>query len=247
MGTAISWTTETWNPVTGCSRVSEGCRHCYAERLSLKFGWSQQPWTAQNAKSNVRERDERLSKPYKIKTPSRIFVNSMSDMFHPLVSDDFIGKIFDVMADNPQHTFQILTKRPERLTDWPQSVWRNNIWMGTSIEDQSVLYRVDQLRQSKAHTRFLSAEPLLGPLHDLDLRGIHWVIVGGESGPGYRPMDHAWARSIRDQCVANRTAFFFKQDAAYRTETRCWLVEEDGSRWQWQQYPGNLTSPRKMI
>lgn len=236
-GTIISWTNETWNPTTGCSRVSDGCRNCYAERLSLKFGWSKYPWTANHASENVICHPDRLRKPYAIKKPSRIFVNSMSDLFHPEIPDEFIARVFAVMNDLPQHTFQILTKRPERAATW-FGPWTPNIWMGTSVEDSRVTHRIDALRQCHAITRFLSCEPLIGSLGDVDLSGIHWVIVGGESGPGYRPMHHDWARAIRDQCVRDHVAFFFKQDAAFRTETRPHL---DGMKWA--QYPGQLTPP----
>jgi len=238
MGTAISWADETWNPVTGCSRVSEGCRNCYAEALSLARGWSALPWTAANAARNVREHPERLRKPFSWKEPRRVFVNSMSDLFHELVSDAFIARVFDVMV-RTAHTFQILTKRPERAAKW-DGPWTDRIWLGASIEDRKNLGRIAALRQSGARVRFLSLEPLLEDLGALDLRGIHWVIVGGESGPHFRPMDHAWARSVRDQCVAAGVPFFFKQSAARRTEVGTALVEADGSKSIWQQYPGEL-------
>lgn len=245
VSTIISWTNETWNPVTGCSRVSEGCRNCYAERLSLKFRWSAKPWTANNAAENVICRPKRLRKPYAIKKPSRIFTNSMSDMWHDQVPDSFIAEIFAVMNDTPQHTYQILTKRPERCAEWP-GPWTPNIWMGTSIEDARVAGRADALRRCKAQVRFLSAEPLIGSLTDLNIEGIHWVIVGGESGPGFRKMEMEWARELRAACVTQKIAYFFKQDSAFRTETRPWLVEPDGSRWEWHQYPGHLIAPTRL-
>jgi protein gp37 len=245
MGTAISWTNETWNPTTGCSRVSDGCRHCYAERLSLKFGWSKKPWTANNAEENVLCHPNRLSKPYSFKNPSRVFVNSMSDLFHPLIPDDFVRQVFDVMIDTPQHTYQILTKRPERAALWP-GPWADNIWMGTSVEDSRVANRIDALLQCPAVVRFLSCEPLIGPLPELYLSGIDWVIVGGESGPGFRQMPHEWAREIRDQCVAQHIAFFFKQSAAYRTEIGTALEEVDGSKHVWHQFPGHLFPPERV-
>ncbi len=217
MSTRISWTDETWNPTTGCSRVSEGCRFCYAEALSLRFGWSKKPWTHKNAPENIILHPERLNKPRTWKTPRRVFVNSMSDLFHELIPDGFIAQVFDIMNEFPQHTFQVLTKRPERAAAW-RGPWTANIWVGTSIEDRHVLHRIDALRQCKAHVRFLSFEPLLGPIGDIDLTGIHWVIVGGESGPHYRTMDHGWVRKIRDQCVAHGIAFFFKQSAAPQSE-----------------------------
>lgn len=242
MGTLISWTDETWNPVTGCSRVSEGCRHCYAATLSARFGWTKKPWTAPYAAENVVCHPTRLGKPATWKTPKRVFVNSMSDLFHPQVPDEFIARVFDVMVAFPQHTFQILTKRPERAAIW-SGPWAENIWMGTSVEDHRVVHRINSLRQCKAMTRFISFEPLIGPVGWVDLAGIDWAIVGGESGPGYRPMDHAWARQIRDQCDEFMTAFFFKQSAAPRTEMGTSLIHEDGTRWEWRQFPGHLIPP----
>jgi protein gp37 len=162
-----------------------------------------------------------------------------------LIPDDFIARVFAVMADCPQVTFQVLTKRPERAAHWG-GPWPENIWMGTSVEDARVVHRVDSLRGCAAQTRFLSCEPLIGPLGSVGLTGIHWVIVGGESGPGYRPMDHAWARQIRDACIEQGTGFFFKQSSAFRTEVGTALEHEDGSKWIWQQYPRNLT-PARMI
>jgi protein gp37 len=238
VGTKIRWTNETWNPTTGCSRVSAGCKHCYAEQLSLRFKWSEKPWTARNAHLNVRLHPDRLRKPYSWREPRRVFVNSMSDLFHPLIPDEFIADVFKVMCALPQHTFQILTKRPERAAGW-SGPWPANIWMGTSVEDERVVRRIDELRECGACTRFLSAEPLLGPLGKVDLTGIDWVIVGGESGPGYRRMDHEWARGIRDACVEAGVAFFFKQDSGPRTEMRPWL---DGMIWE--QYPGDVRPPR---
>lgn len=243
MGTIISWTDETWNPTTGCNKVSEGCRNCYAEKLSLRFGWSKKPWTLPNAEENVKIHPNRLKKPYTWKKPSRVFVNSMSDLFHPLVPDEYIAQVFEVMNDLPQHTFQILTKRPERAAEWP-GPWTDNIWQGTSVEDYRVAHRIDSLRECAAKTRFLSCEPLIGPLGDVSFDGIHWVIVGGESGPHMKSgpdnprwMRQEWARQIRDHCVRDGVAYFYKQDSGVRTEMRPWLVEEDGSCWEWHQFP----------
>lgn len=249
MATLISWTDETWNPTTGCSRVSEGCRYCYAEALSLRFGWSKKPWTAANAAENVICHPERLRKPYSWKRPSRVFVNSMSDLFHPMVPDEFVARVFAVMVETPQHTYQVLTKRPERAAAWP-GPWPANVWMGTSVEDQRVVGRIDWLRQCAAQTKFLSCEPLIGRV-DHDLTGIDWVIVGGESGRHMKPgnprwMDMEWARHLRDLALAAGAAFFFKQDSGIRTELRPWLVEEDGSRWRWHQYPGHHTPPERV-
>jgi protein gp37 len=161
----------------------------------------------------------------------------MSDLFHELIPDEFIGDVFTVMADLPQHTFQILTKRPDRAAAWA-GPWPSNIWMGTSVENRRATSRIDQLRDCPAAIRFISAEPLLGALGPLKLEGIHWMIVGGESGPGHRTMHHDWARDIREQCGAAQVAFFFKQDSGPRTEMRPWL---DGL--VWEQYPGDLKPP----
>jgi protein gp37 len=161
----------------------------------------------------------------------------MSDLFHDRVPDDFIAAVFRVMAETPHHTYQILTKRPERAATWP-GPWPRHVWMGTSIEDQRVAGRLDHLRRCRAAVRFVSAEPLLGPL-TLDWAGIAWAIVGGESGPDHRPMAMAWARSLRDQCVAAGVAFFLKQQSGPRPGMRPWLIEEDGTQSEWRQYPGS--------
>jgi len=242
--TAISWTKVTWNPLRGCSKVSEGCRHCYAETLSLKSGWTKLPWTAQNAAENVREVPGKLREPYALKEPSRVFVNSMSDLFHPLISDAYRARVFAVMTDLPQHTFQVLTKRPELAATWP-GPWADNIWLGASIESARHLDRLEHLRASGAMVRFVSAEPLLAPWWtNVNLDGIDWVIVGGESGPEHRPMPHAWGRDILTNCQLQNVAYFFKQSAAQRTELGTALRHEDGSFWSWQQFPGQLTPPQ---
>ena len=238
--TKISWASTTWNPVHGCSKVSAGCDRCYAETLSLRMGWTKKAWTGENAAENVKVKPHKLREPYTYKEPCRVFVNSMSDLYHPLVPDDYLAKVFDVMVDLPQHVFQILTKRPRRAARW-QGEWSPNIWQGTSVENKKTLFRIDQLRECQAKTLFLSLEPLLEPLGELNLTGIHWVIVGGESGKGYREMDHAWARDIRDQCVDKGVAFFFKQSAAYRTEMGTELIEADDTKSTWQQFPDTFT------
>lgn len=203
--TSIEWTHRTWNPVTGCTKVSQGCKHCYAERLADRF-WGDRPFT------DVRVHPERLDQPMSIRRPSMIFVNSMSDLFHSDVEELFIRQVFDVMVRCPHHTFQVLTKRGQRLASLGQQLpWPPNIWMGVSVESEDEIQRIDQLRAAPAAVRFLSLEPLIGPLPALDLRGIHWVIVGGESGPQARPMDGKWVRSIRRQCRAAGVPFFFKQ------------------------------------
>lgn len=240
--TAISWTNATWNPTHGCSRVSEGCRHCYAERLSLQKGFTRLPWTKPNEQANVLLKSHKLRDPLTLKEPSRIFVNSMSDLFHPMIPDSYLDRVWDTMRLTPQHTYQILTKRPERAGTW-HGPWLSNIWMGTSIEDRKSLTRLETLRACPALVRFLSLEPLLEDLGPLDLAGIAWVIVGGESGPGYRPMPHAWARSIRDSCLTQHVPFFFKQSAAPRTELGTALHHEDQHFWHWGQYPGQFIPP----
>ena len=239
--TKISWASTTWNPVHGCSKVSAGCDRCYAETLSLRMGWTKKEWTGENAKENVMLKPHKLREPYKYKEPSRVFVNSMSDLYHPQIPDDYLVKVFAIMHDLPQHVFQVLTKRPRRAARW-QGEWTPNIWQGTSVENRKTLFRIDQLRECQAKTLFLSLEPLLEDLGELNLEGIHWVIVGGESGKGYRPMNHAWARAIRDQCQEKGVAFFFKQSAAYRTETGTELEELDGTKTTWQQYPDTMPS-----
>jgi protein gp37 len=241
----ISWTKVTWNPVHGCSKVSEGCRHCYAESLSLRRGWTTQPWTHANATRNVLLKPHKLHEPKKLKEPSRIFVNSMSDMFHEEIPVDYRKQIFDVMNECPQHTFQILTKRPLRAGWWSYG-WADHIWLGVSIEDNKNLrYRLDWLKRSHARVKFISMEPLLEHVQITpdDLRGIDWVIVGGESGKGFRPMPHEWARTIRDACLISETAFFFKQSAAFRTEMGTSLHHGYNQFFKWEQFPDQMTPP----
>lgn len=205
----IEWTDATWNPVTGCTKVSPGCKFCYAERFAERFrGVEGHPY---EQGFDLKIWPERLDQPSKWKEPRRIFVNSMSDLFHPKVSARYISKVFDAMVAAPQHQYQVLTKRPERAAQLASDLpWPNQVWMGTSVENQDYVSRIDELRKIPAQVRFLSCEPLLGPL-EMDLTGIHWVIVGGESGPGARPMKPEWVRSIRKQCRAADVPFFFKQ------------------------------------
>jgi protein gp37 len=289
--TGIEWTDATWNPVTGCSKVSPGCAHCYAETLALgrlagKPGYPGLPWTPENAAANVNTRPDRLDQPIRWRRPRMVFVNSMSDLFHELVPDRFVAEVFAVMALAEHHTFQVLTKRPERmralLNDlmwWAvvegsaQRIWAErhhgqdpsmwlavhgplpNVWLGTSIENRRYIHRADLLRETPAAVRFISAEPLLGPLvrydgPELDLTGIDWLIVGGESGPEHRPMREEWVRDLRDACVTSgplaghtmsgsqlglrvsepfhhhRTSFFFKQDSGPRSGSRGRFVDE---------------------
>ena len=200
---AIEWTDSTWNPVTGCSKVSPGCKHCYAERITERFG---QRFT------DVQLHPARLALPLRWRRPRRIFVNSMSDLFHEEVPGEFIERIFAVMAAAHWHTFQVLTKRAMRLAELaPRLKWPSNVWQGVSVENADYIWRIGCLRQAPSIVRFLSVEPLLGPIPHLPLEGVHWVIVGGESGPQHRSMDPAWVRGIRDQCMEAGVPFFFKQ------------------------------------
>ncbi|GMU22515.1 MAG: hypothetical protein AMXMBFR13_26010 [Phycisphaerae bacterium] len=227
---SIEWTEATWNPVVGCRKVSSGCANCYAERMAKRLAAMAEADEAAGrnpgkkaAYLHVINRRGRwngevyldhsaVEAPLSWTTPRVIFVNSMSDLFHEDVPQDFVQAIFDVMNRCPQHTFQVLTKRPERARDMSSRLrWSTNIWMGTSIENAVVTDRVRHLVRTHAKTKFLSVEPLLGPIPRLPLTGVDWVIVGGESGPGARPMDLGWVRQIRDRCVARDVHFFFKQ------------------------------------
>ena len=206
----IEWTDATWNPVTGCSKISPGCKHCYAERMALRLQAMQQ--------SNYRNgfevtlQPQMLELPLRWKSPKRIFVNSMSDLFHDQVPLSHINEVFSVMRRAHWHQYQVLTKRSERLLELsPRLGWVPQIWMGVSVETEEYVSRIDHLRQTEAQVKFLSLEPLLGPLRRLKLCGIDWVIVGGESGPGARPVDLRWVTDIRDQCLESNVAFFFKQ------------------------------------
>jgi protein gp37 len=206
----IEWTESTWNPVTGCTKISPGCDNCYAERLSLRLQAMGQPNYANGFKLTVQER--MLELPLKWKLPQTIFVNSMSDLFHRDVPTDYIHRVFDVMKRAHWHRFQVLTKRSLRLTRLSKELdWQPNIWMGVSVESKECTFRIDHLRDTGAHVKFLSLEPLLGPLPKLKLKGIDWAIVGGESGPGARPMHGEWVLDIRDQCLKAGVPFFFKQ------------------------------------
>ncbi|HLO84570.1 MAG TPA: phage Gp37/Gp68 family protein [Nostocaceae cyanobacterium] len=204
--TGIEWTDKSWNPTTGCDKISLGCTHCYAEEITKRF-----PNNFLNG-FNLTLHPERLTTPLSWKKPSKIFVNSMSDLFHKDVPIEFIKQVFDICKQTPWHTYQILTKRHERLLELaPQLEWHPNIWMGVSVERQDYAHRIDYLRQVPAKIKFLSCEPLLGALSNLDLTDIHWVITGGESGAKHRPINAEWVRSIRDQCQAANVPFFFKQ------------------------------------
>lgn len=215
----IEWTETTWNPTTGCDRISTGCENCYALTLakrlkamgSAKYQNDGDPRTS-GPGFGITTHEQALATPYRWRDPHVVFVNSMSDLFHARVPDHFVRDVFAVMTDTPRHTYQVLTKRPRRLARLAAGLpWPSNVWMGVSVENTDTLWRVDQLRQVPAAVRFVSAEPLLGPLAGLSLEGLDWVIVGGESGPGARPLDLDWACSLRDHCLAADVAFFFKQ------------------------------------
>lgn len=206
----IEWTEMTWNPVTGCNKVSQGCKFCYAERMAHRL----QAMGVERYRHGfaVTLHEDLVREPLKWIKPRIIFVNSMSDLFHEAVPLGFIQRVFETMQECPQHTFQILTKRSRRLVQVANELpWPNNVWMGVSVENTEVNSRVRDLQRVPAHIRFLSCEPLIGPLDDLPLQGIHWVIVGGESGPGARPMKEEWVQSILEQCRRQKVAFFFKQ------------------------------------
>jgi protein gp37 len=206
----IEWTDATWNPVTGCTKISPGCKHCYAERMSKRL-------TAMGNRNyrngfEVTLQPHMLELPLQWKSPKRIFVNSMSDLFHESVPLSYIEGVFSVMRQADWHQYQVLTKRAQRIEELsPHLEWAPQIWMGVSVENEKYVDRIDCLRNTGAHVKFLSLEPLIGPLSRLNLNGIDWVIVGGESGPGARPMDPAWVTDLRDQCSRAQVSFFFKQ------------------------------------
>ena len=206
----IEWTEATWNPVTGCTKISPGCKRCYAERMAKRLHAMGQPNYANGFQLTTHE--HALTLPLRWKKPQTIFVNSMSDLFHGSVPPEFIQKVFAVMREAHWHRFQVLTKRSERVRELDSSLeWAPNIWMGVSVENATYTYRIDDLRATGAHVKFLSLEPLLGPLQSLCLDGIDWAIVGGESGPGARPMATEWVLDIKDQCQQKGVPFFFKQ------------------------------------
>lgn len=257
--TKISWTQHSWNPIHGCSKVSEGCRNCYAERISLKMRFTDKPWTNANVEANVQLKPHKLSEPARIKDPSMIFVNSMSDLFHPAIPKQYIERVFEVMNTVNHHTYQVLTKRPERAAEfsWPfrsnrkfDEAWPKHVWLGTSAEDQATAeQRILHLLRSFAQVKFLSLEPLLGPITMEDIEGadqLDWIIVGGESAhhSRRREMSHAWVWPIYEFCKAHDIPFFFKQSSAHRTEMGTTLAI--GPRdffYKIQQYPGDLRKP----
>ena len=221
---AIEWTEATWNPTTGCDRISPGCDNCYALTLAKrlkamgnpKYQTDGDPRTSGPGFGVVEHRDA-LAIPYKWTSPRVVFVNSMSDLFHARVPSDFIREVFEVMAATPRHTYQVLTKRPRRVMRLaPELPWPSNVWLGVSVESADQAERMDDLRKVPAHIRFVSAEPLIGPLHNINLDGISWLIAGGESGKGHRDMDPEWVYDLRDQCRSAHIPFFFKQWGGHR-------------------------------
>lgn len=243
MPTKIEWTDESWNPVTGCVKISPGCAHCYAERFAERFRGT--PGHPFSVGFDPTPRPDRLEQPFKWRSPRMVFVNSMSDLFGDFVTDDYIAKVFEVMRQTPQHTYQVLTKRAERMREWvrarPWVATAFNIWLGVSVEDVKYgLPRVNVLRRTPAAVRFLSIEPLLEALPKLDLDGIDWVIVGGESGPGARELKEEWVRDIRDRCRRARVPFFFKQWGGVHKSRR---GRELDNR-TWDEFP-NVTRRRR--
>jgi protein gp37 len=246
-GSHIEWTDATWNPVTGCTKISPGCKFCYAERMARRLKAMGQPNYANGFRTTLHEK--MLNLPLAWKQPRRIFVNSMSDLFHTAVPLAYIQRVFEVMSQAPQHQFQVLTKRSERLLELDSHLeWQNHIWMGVSVETSDYVFRIDHLRETQAHVKFLSLEPLLGPLPGLNLKGIDWVIVGGESGPGARPMNADWVREIRDQCKDANVPFFFKQWGGLAKKRTGRIL--DGRAWDEmprRQYARRLLRDRKSI
>jgi len=231
-GSGIEWTDATWNPVRGCKKISPGCKHCYAETFAERFrGVPGHPF---EQGFDVRLVPGALDLPRRWRRGRHVFVNSMSDLFLDEVPSPFIQKVFTVMRDCPQHQFQVLTKRAERLVELsPRLAWAANVWMGVSVENADYIWRVELLQRVPAAIRFISVEPLLGPIARLPLGGIHWVIVGGESGHYARPMKPEWARSIRDQCQEAGVAFFFKQWGGLRRK----LAGRRLDRREWNEMP----------
>ncbi|MEQ9346723.1 MAG: DUF5131 family protein [Thalassospira sp.] len=255
--TEIEWTDATWNPVAGCSIMSSGCTNCYAMRMAKRLDAmgvekysnltrtvnGQAVWTGA-----IREDRGSLKIPISWKKPRKIFVNSMSDLFHDLVSEQFISDVWQVMADTPHHNYQILTKRPDRmknlLNSWGRVVLPN-VWLGTSVESKKVVSRVDELRDVPAAIRFISFEPLIGPVGDIDLQNIHWAIVGGESGPNARPIREEWIDEIHDQCDDHETAFFFKQWGTWGSDNKKRSKKANGRTYRgrtWDDMPSSAVS-----
>jgi len=224
----IEWTDATWNPVTGCTKISPGCAHCYAERLANRLRAMGQGNYRNGFEVTIQR--QMLALPLRWKSPKRIFVNSMSDLFHEDVPTSYIMEVFSIMNRADWHQYQVLTKRSDRVLALSHELtWAPQIWMGVSVENEKYTYRIDDLRKSAAQIKFLSLEPLLGPLHRLNLRDIDWAIVGGESGPGSRTADPAWVTDIRDQCLKTSVPFFFKQWGGFQKKKAGRILE--GRTW----------------
>jgi protein gp37 len=235
-GSAIEWTDATWNPVTGCTKISAGCDHCYAERFSERFRGT--PGHPFEFGFDLTLRPGRLEQPLRWREPRMIFVNSMSDLFHKDIPQEFVGRVFDTMEQANWHTFQVLTKRSSLMRDFLRKRYGSgrgptHMWFGVSVEDGTRMSRIRHLREAPAGIRFLSIEPLIGPMGPLDFSGIDWVIVGGESGPGARPMERHWVREIRDQCKRAKVAFFFKQWGGLRPKSGGRKLD----RREWNEFP----------
>lgn len=240
-GSAIEWTDATWNPVTGCTKVTAGCENCYAERFAER--WRGIPGHPFEHGFDLTLRPDRLDQPLRWKRSRMIFVNSMSDLFHKEVPVSFVESVFDTMEEADWHVFQVLTKRSSRMRDYLQTRYTDrrppdHIWLGVSVEDAKGATRINHLREAPAGVRFLSVEPLIGPVGPVDLSGVHWVIAGGESGPGARILNIEWARDIRDQCARQGVAFFFKQWGGIRPKSGGRQL--DGR--EWNQFPSNRTA-----
>lgn len=230
--TPIEWTESSWNPVTGCTKITDGCKNCYAFAMAKRLHAMKNPRYINGFDVTLHE--DLVDLPLKWKKPRKIFVNSMSDLFHEDIPDEFIERVFFTMHKASWHTFQILTKRSERLLNLSKSLpWPSNVWQGVTVENKEVISRIDDLRQTPAKTKFLSCEPLIGPLDNINLENIDWVIVGGESGPGARQIKEEWVKAIRDQCLEKNIAFFFKQWGGVQKHKTGKLLEGR----IWDQYP----------
>lgn len=236
---AIQWTDATWNPSTGCSKISPGCKNCYAERLAHRLKMMGNPKYTKGFRFTLHE--DALDIPLKWNRPRKIFVNSMSDLFHESMPEDFLEKCFEVMTKADWHVYQVLTKRPDRMLEFTKKYGKipDHIWLGTSVELDLYKYRIDILKNVPAKIKFVSFEPLLGPLGELNLAGISWAIVGGESGPGFRKIESEWIREIRKQCKKQNVAFFFKQWGGIRPKSGGRIL--DGK--EWNEYPKMNAKP----
>ncbi|MBU1636030.1 phage Gp37/Gp68 family protein [bacterium] len=228
---SIEWTESTWNPTTGCTKISDGCKNCYAEKMARRLQAMNNPRYKNGFQVSIHE--DLIDLPLSWKKPQMIFVNSMSDLFHENIPDSIILKIFQTMNKADWHIFQVLTKRSDRLRSLSNKLpWSDNIWMGVTVEDAKVQYRIKDLIHTSAYIKFLSLEPLIGPLKNLELTGINWIIVGGESGPGARPMNPEWVKEIRDNCLKTDTPFFFKQWGGFNKKKNGRKL--DGQYWNQQ-------------